>query len=480
MGAEKVSQDQLHTSRQVRYALAADRHRPLYHFVNPEGQAMPFDPNGNVFWRGRHHMGYIYQERGVHFWGHVSSLDLLHWRHHRPALFPTDDSPENGIFSGNGFVDKDGSQVIFLYHGTNAGNSIATSSDANLDDWKKLPANPIIPNPEEGEEKPYRSWDPCGWIEGDTYYGLFGGQRPAIFRAKQLDAWEYVGDLFAHGIEGVAIDEDVSCPDLFKMGDKWVLVCISHRLGCRYYVGDWKDEQFYPEYHEMMTFADNEYFAPESYTDGQGRRILFTWVFDGRTEEVRNGSGWSGTMGLPRVLELGSDSRLIMTPVEELERLRYNGKSLADVVVPAGGEVEVEFDAVEPNAVELEVEFAPGGTGEYGVRVCASPDREEETVIGYDAEAGTLGIDTGGSGLGQEKKAVEAAALVLGEGEGLKLRIFVDRSIVEVFANDGRLVLSRRVYPEREDSSGIFLFAQGSEVRAADVRTWDMMPTNPY
>lgn len=480
MGAEKVSQDQLHTSRQVRYALAADRHRPLYHFVNPEGQAMPFDPNGNVFWRGRHHMGYIYQERGVHFWGHVSSLDLLHWRHHRPALFPTDDSPENGIFSGNGFVDKDGSQVIFLYHGTNAGNSIATSSDANLDDWKKLPANPIIPNPEEGEEKPYRSWDPCGWIEGDTYYGLFGGQRPAIFRAKQLDAWEYVGDLFAHGIEGVAIDEDVSCPDLFKMGDKWVLVCISHRLGCRYYVGDWKDEQFYPEYHEMMTFADNEYFAPESYTDGQGRRILFTWVFDGRTEEVRNGSGWSGTMGLPRVLELGSDSRLIMTPVEELERLRYNGKSLADVVVPAGGEVEVEFDAVEPNAVELEVEFAPGGTGEYGVRVCASPDREEETVIGYDAEAGTLGIDTGRSGLGQEKKAVEAAALVLGEGEGLKLRIFVDRSIVEVFANDGRLVLSRRVYPEREDSSGIFLFAQGSEVRAADVRTWDMMPTNPY
>lgn len=480
MEAEKVSQDQLHTSRQVRYALAADRHRPLYHFVNPEGQAMPFDPNGNVFWRGRHHMGYIYQERGVHFWGHVSSLDLLHWRHHRPALFPTDDSPENGIFSGNGFVDKDGSRVIFLYHGTNAGNSIATSGDANLDDWQKLPANPIIPNPEEGEEKPYRSWDPCGWIEGDTYYGLFGGQRPAIFRAKQLDAWEYVGDLFAHGIEGVGIDEDVSCPDLFKMGDKWVLVCISHRLGCRYYVGDWKNEQFYPEYHEMMTFADNEYFAPESYTDGQGRRILFTWVFDGRAEEVRNGSGWSGTMGLPRVLELGSDNRLIMTPVEELERLRYNGKSPENVVVPADGEVGVEFDAVEPNAVELEVEFAPTGAGEYGVRVCASPDREEETVIGYDAGAGKLGIDTRRSGLGQEKKAVEAAPLPLGDGEGLKLRIFVDKSIVEVFANDGRLVLSRRVYPEREDSTGISLFAQGGEVRGEGVRIWDVMPTNPY
>ena len=185
-------------------------------------------------------------------------------------------------------------------------------------------------------------------------------------------------------------------------------------------------------------------------------------------------------MGLPRVLELGSDNRLIMTPVEELERLRYNEKSLENVVVPADGEVGVEFDAVEPNAVELEVEFAPTGAGQYGVRVCASPDREEETVIGYDAGAGKLGIDTRRSGLGQEKKAVEAAPLPLGDGEGLKLRIFVDKSIVEVFANDGRLVLSRRVYPEREDSTGISLFAQGGEVRAEGVRIWDVMPTNPY
>ena len=98
-------------------------------------------------------------------------------------------------------------------------------------------------------------------------------------------------------------------------------------------MGEWKDEQFYPEYHEMMTFADNEYFAPESYTHGRGRRILFTWVFDGRPEEVRQASGWSGTKGLPRMLELGADNRLVMTSVEELERLRYNGVSMADVMV---------------------------------------------------------------------------------------------------------------------------------------------------
>lgn len=117
---------------------------------------------------------------GVHFWGHASSLDLLHWRHHPPSLLPTPDSPETGIF-----------------------------------------------------------------------------------RATELDRWEYVGDLF-------------------KLGDKWVLVCISHRLGCRYCIGEWQDEQFHPEFHEQMSWTDNAYFAPESRVDDRGRCILWAWIFDGR------------------------------------------------------------------------------------------------------------------------------------------------------------------------------------------------------
>jgi len=89
------------------------------------------------------------------------------------------------------------------------------------------------------------------WLaEGDTYYAIFGGQRPAIFKATELDKWEYIGDLLAHAAPGVDINEDVSCPDFFRLGNKHVLVCISHRLGCRYYVGEWENEQFYPEFHE--------------------------------------------------------------------------------------------------------------------------------------------------------------------------------------------------------------------------------------
>jgi len=482
-----ISQDQLHTSRHVRYNLSADRYRPAYHFVNPEGHAGPFDPNGNVFWRGRHHMGYIYQERGVHFWGHVSSLDLLHWRHHKPMLFPTDDSPETGIFSGNCFTDKDGSRVIALYHGCSQGNCLAWSDDANLDEWHKFPFNPIVPIPPEGSD--HTSWDPCGWIEGDTYYAVFGGPKNTVWKSNDLEHWEMCGPFLAEAYPGIDIHEDISCPDFFMLGGKGVMVCISHRLGCRYYVGEWKNEQLHPEHHEMMTFADNEYFAPESYTDGKGRRILFTWVFDGRQEEEREPSGWSGTMGLPRVLELGADNRIIMTPAEELKNLRYNEQAFPDVAVPAGGELAVAFDPVDPNVYELEVKLSAAGaaegasgegaSNEAGIKVCVSPDNEEETVIAYDAAEGVLKIDTNRSGISQQKKSVESAPLKLAGGEGLKLRVFVDKSIVEVFANDGRLVLSRRVFPERRDSVGIRVFAKGRPC-AASVKAWDMMPTNPY
>ena len=111
----------------------------------------------------------------------------------------------------------------------------------------------------------YSSWDPFAWVEKGNYYAIFGGSRPAIVKSKKLDGeWKYVGDLFAHGIEGVDLEEDVSCPELFPLGSKYVLLCISHRLGCRYYIGDWRDEKFYPETHGSMSWVDNSFFAPES------------------------------------------------------------------------------------------------------------------------------------------------------------------------------------------------------------------------
>ena len=73
-----------------------------------------------------------------------------------------------------------------------------------------------------------------------------------MFKAAELNEWSYVGDLFGTYLPDVSKSEDVSCPDFFTLGGKKVLLCISHHLGCRYYVGTWKDEKFYPENHAWM------------------------------------------------------------------------------------------------------------------------------------------------------------------------------------------------------------------------------------
>ena len=153
------------------------------------------------------------------------------------------------MFSGNCFVNKDGRPTM-CYHQVGQGNAMAVAVDDELNEWKKLDSNPITPKTEPGDphHDKYRSWDPYGWLEGDTYYAIFGGERPGIAKAPSLAGqWKYVGDLMANSVDGVSINEDVSCADFFKIGDKHMLLCISHRLGCRYYLGDWKDEQFHPD-----------------------------------------------------------------------------------------------------------------------------------------------------------------------------------------------------------------------------------------
>lgn len=467
---------EIEAARQLRHRLLADPYRPTYHFAIPEGIGVPFDPNGAIFWNGRNHLFYIYQDKGVFFFGHVSSLDLVHWRHHPPALFPTPDSPEKGIFSGNCFINKQG-EATMIYHGVGAGNCIATSNDPLLETWKKLPGNPIIPSPPKGSDKPYASWDPHGWLEGDTYYAIFGGKQAAVFKAKELGQWQYVGDLLHHTLPGIDLREDISCPDFFKLGDKDVLVCISHRLGTRYYVGEWKNEQFHPEIHENLSWVDADYFAPESFTDGKGRRIMWAWIIEHRNRETKLASGWTGEMGLPRELWLGEDNRLRMRPIAELEQLRYDEQVAGDIAVEARKDVAI--DKIRGNTIELFLEIDPQQAKQCGVKVCQSPDGAEQTLVYYDAVEKKLKIDATKASLGEGVKNVEAGPFTLKEGESLKLRVFVDKSVVEAFAND-RQAAMRHIYPTRSDSVGVSLFSVGGPMKVRRVKAWKMFPSNPY
>ncbi|MDA0336355.1 MAG: glycoside hydrolase family 32 protein, partial [bacterium] len=271
--------------------VAADPHAPRWHFLAPERTAVPFDPNGAIWWKGRYHLFYIFQDpdlpNGGHCWGHASSSDLVTWKYHPTALAPAPGDPDTGIFSGGAFLDKEGVPTI-IYHGVGAGTCLARSTDDELLVWEKHPGNPVISEPEPGAvgDGVYNVFDPHCWLEGDTYYAILGGKvKPwnlrdtaYLFTSKDLATWKYQRPFYAPHPHWTGEEEDCACPDFFPLGDRHCLVCISHPRGARYYLGRWQDETFVPEEHGRMNWPGGGCFAPETLLDGDGRRVMWAWA----------------------------------------------------------------------------------------------------------------------------------------------------------------------------------------------------------
>ncbi len=226
-----------------------------------------------------------------------------------------------------------------------------------------------------------------------------------------------------------------------------------------------------------MSWIDNSFFAPESLLDDKGRRIMWAWIFDKPGFGVRGEFGWSGTMSLPRVLTLADDGTLHMDVPKEIENLRYNPRSKNNISVKANSQQLLED--ITGNSIELAIEMTSANAKQFGLKVCCSPDNAEETLIYYDSTDEKLKIDTTKSGLTASPKGIEAGPFKLNKNEPLKLRVFIDKSVVEVFAN-GRQAIMRRIYPNRKDSIGISLFSKGAPAKAKTVHAWDIMPSNPF
>ena len=150
-------------------------------------------------------------------------------------------------------------------------------------------------------------WDPDCCLVGDTYYAISGGRPPLLMKSSNLKDWEYMGPLFHEDMPddlGVDKNEDVSCPNMFKIGDKWMLLCISHGLGCAYYIGDFDDEKYLPEFYGMMNWRGRNVFAPESLLTPDGRRVM--WACMRFPQAVPNGTR-AGIPTMPRELSLPAD-----------------------------------------------------------------------------------------------------------------------------------------------------------------------------
>ncbi len=502
--------------RLYRDKLISDPYRPAYHFAIPDGNGRPGDPNGAFWADGRYHLMYLYENvtTNAFHWGHISSRDLLHWRSHPDAL--TVENGDRGCFSGGAFVDDDGTAYLTFWKfaakdesGDNGGIDVACARPP-YDEWTR-----IRPIAIEGCRDPWGTvdiehdgivdhvscadpsniWKMNGWYYMQTgnlcvlnKYGRepdseerYRGDWTDLFRSKDLKTWTFVHRFYENprlGEDWPDATEDDMCPSFLPLPDKdgkptgkWLQVFIAHNKGGQYYLGELHGEHFFPEQHGRFSWKDNTCFAPEALIDGKGRQIVWFWLTD-NVDELLEKHDWTGVYSFPRSLWY-EDAVLHMAPAEELSALQYNGQTFA--VGQVGSSVCLPVKNGESFRLRAVIDMKNASRAGFTVR--ADEESGEGTEIYVDAKEGVLVMDTSRSGA-HGRRIRETAPFALRPGEQLTLDVFVDKSVVEVYANE-RQAICRRIYPTHPDKA-LSVCAASDGADFGTVQAWEMDPTNLY
>jgi beta-fructofuranosidase len=395
-------------------------------------------------------------------------------------------------------------RVIAMYHGRELGNMCATSHDPLLLNWEKVTGTTVIPLNKDGqrfhflshEPLPYRIYDACIWKKGGMYYSLSGSVsyegpqgKPMLaeflFRSRDLAHWDFVHD-FVRGNRFTQPGDDGACPYFWPIGGRHILIFFSHTSSAQYLLGDYDQEHdtFSAGAHGRFCFGPvlpGAVQAPSAAPDGKGGVIAIFNMNGGRP-----GQRDDGLMTLPRRLTLEGTEDLRQEPAGDVESLRGEHVHLEPMTLPANH--EMVLPEVRGNALELQAEIDPAHAQSVELNVLRSANAEETTRITFykdrqvtsrfmppQKKLGVISIDNARSSLLPEahSRPPETASVYIAPEEPLKLRVFVDRSVVEVFVN-GRQAVAVRVYPSREDSVGVSLRAQGAEAKVRALDAWQM------
>jgi beta-fructofuranosidase len=498
--AELAANPLMQRFREARAKQTLDRYRPNYHFVAPEGHLN--DPNGLCFWRGNWHL--FYQDRPPDeprwHWGHAISDDLIHWRDLPYALYP---DPEEQCYSGNILLEDN--RAIANYHGRGLGNMVAVSHDPLLLNWTKVTGTTILPLREgdkhyhflSAEPLPYRIYDPCIWKKDGVYYSLSGSVKydgplgkpvPAeyLFRSRDLEKWEFVHQ-FLEGDRFTQIGDDGACPNFHPIGDRHVLLFFSHMTSGQYLLGDYdrQRDKFTATSHDKFNFGamlpGGGIHAPTAVPDGKGGLLaVFNMMSTIPSQPL------SCLVTLPRRLTLLDRDELGVEPAGDIASLRDKHVHVDGMTLP--GNRELVLPSVRGDSLELDVEIDPQEASVVELSVLRSPEAEEATRIALfrngtitsrftppQKQLSVVTLDGSRASLRPDVVArpPESAPLYIPPGEPFRLRVFVDRSVVEVFVN-GRQCLAMRVCPSRDDSVGVSLRAQGKDARLKSLDCWEM------
>jgi sucrose-6-phosphate hydrolase SacC (GH32 family) len=444
-----------------------DPTRPIYHFLAPANWMN--DPNGPIYHRDYYHIYYQHNPFGDQWghmhWGHARSRDLVSWKHLPISLWPSKEAGEDHVFSGCATTNSQGEFLAFytsIGFGKSAGDYAeqwVAVGDSEGNTFKKHPANPVLSEKLHGEVKVYDWRDPFVFRDGGKTYLVCGGNLNRgkggqavvlLYEARdgKLIDWTYRGVLFTHPDSAV---KNIECPNFFKLGDRWVLIISPHDK-VQYFTGTFDPVagKFTAQQRGLMD-QSGDYYAPNCMEDPQGRRILWGWV-----RGFKEGRGWNGCLTLARVLAMGADGRVQQAPATELQKLRGQLFDLsATTIVNATNYLE----NLRGDALEIEAALDLSEARNVGLLLRASKDGAKAVTVSYDGnELSVAGVKTRLGVPAKEKT--------------LKLHLFLDKSVLEVYAN-GELCFTRVIYPGEHDL-GLGLFASGGSAKVTSFQAWPL------
>lgn len=479
-----ISQEEISIRREI---YDQDPHKPKYHLTAP-GHWMN-EPHAPLYFNGYYHLFYQHNPQGPYWgniqWGHWVSEDLVHWRDLPLAIETEDDDlAPDGIWSGNATYGEDGTPVLFFTAGnkTKAPNQMTglaqstytEDQDPMLTKWEKHP-EPVTLQP-EGEGLHHDGFrDPFVWKEGETWYQIVASGIEGVcgavllFTSNNLVDWEYKGVLCSDREQNYPyLGEVWELPILLPISDKKHIFIISPvgegaDVEVFYWIGEWDVSSltFTADFDEpkLMDLGDFHFTGPSAMKDPKtGRVILFTIAQGRRSLQEEYDAGWAHNGGLPVELWLREDGQLGMRPIEELQRLR--GEKLLTFKDGSLDQASEQLAHVKGDRLEIRLKVSGDRAG---VKVRQSEDRSEETLVYYNREKGTLNVRKAN---GEE----QGGPLDIG-GEDIDLHIYVDRSMVECYAN-GLKSITTRTYP-RVIAEGVELWGS-DEAEIVSLDVWEM------
>lgn len=423
------------------------RYRLGHHLMPPVGWLN--DPNGLCWFKGRYHIFFQYSpfevQGGLKFWGHYSSENLVSWKYEGTALYPDSPYDCHGVYSGSAFVENEKMHLFYTgnvkldgeYDYINNGRVTSTIHVESEDGVHFGVKEEVIPFKEYPKNYTCHIRDPKVWKEDGKYRMVLGGRLKEekgsvlFYESEDLKKWELEHTLTTKKAFGYMWE----CPDYFTLDEAKVLSVSPQGLKREEY----RFQNIYQSGYFLMKEDGSvseedfcewdmgfDFYAPQTFTDNKGRRILMGWMGmpDADQEYVNPtiGENWQHCLTVPRELSF-YDGKIYQYPVEEMELLRKNGRAFDEK--NALMETEKAFDL----EVQTESEYLEIRIGGDLMLKCG----EGQAAIFLSEEAG--------AGRTVRRAKTERVRNV---------RILADASAVEIYLNDGETVFSTRYYPKKE------------------------------